>query len=236
MDVDVIVAAGTPAVLAARAVTQKTPIVMVAVSDPVGGGLVASLARPGGRLTGIAAFGPELGAKRLEVLKEIVPKVQKIAVLLNQANPAVLPIWDETRLAAAALDLLVEPVDVQAPEALERAFANVLGKRPSALLLLPDPTVFTHQRQIAEFALRNHLPAMSAFREFPAAGGLLSYGPSIPAIAERGAIYVAKILKGAKPADLPVEQPTRFELVINLKTPRPPASRSRRRCWRGRTR
>jgi putative ABC transport system substrate-binding protein len=216
--VDLILVPTTPAALAAKNATQTIPIVITAAIDPVGAGLVASLARPGGNITGLSTLSAELEGKRLELLKEVVPQASRVAVLWNAANPANASAWQETQAAARALGLLLQSQEVRGPQDLEGAFALTAKARPDALLVLGDSLLNMHGRQITEFATQQHLPSMFAIRELVVNGGLLSYGPSIPALFRRAATYVDKILKGTKPADLPVERPTKFELVINLKT------------------
>ena len=216
--VDGIIVTTTPAALAAKHATQTIPIVMTTAIDPVGGGLVASLARPGGNLTGLSVLAPELSGKRLELLKEIVPGMTRVAVLWNAANPANAAMWQETQATARALGLLLHSQDVQGPQDLEGAFARTAQARPEALLVLEDALINMHRPQIAEFVTQQHLPSVFVHKEWVVAGGLMSYGPSLPDLFRRAATYVDKILKGAKPADLPVEQPMKFELVLNLKT------------------
>jgi putative tryptophan/tyrosine transport system substrate-binding protein len=216
--VDIIIVSTTPAALAAKHATQTIPIVIPTAIDPVGAGLVASLARPGGNLTGLSVLAPELNGKRLELLKEVVPGMTRVAVLWNAANPANAAAWDETQAAAGALGLLLHSQDVRGPQDLEGTFALTAQARPDALLVLVDSLIAMHARQIVAFATQQHFPSVFGSREWVVAGGLMSYGPSIPDLFRRAATYVDKILKGAKPADLPVEQPTKFELIINLKT------------------
>ena len=216
--VDCIIVPTTPAALAAKHATQTIPIVMTAAIDPVGAGLVASLARPGGNLTGLSSLGPELSGKRLELLKEVVPGLTRVAVLWNAANPANVSVWQETQAAAGVLGLLLQSQDVRGPQDLEGAFALTAQARPDALLVLPDSLLNMHGQQIVEFATQQHLPSMVGRREPVRAGGLMYYRSSVPERFRRAADYVDRILKGAKPADLPVEQPMKFELVINLKT------------------
>ena len=218
LKIDVIVTAGTPATLAVKKATTSVPLVMVAVGDPVGTGIVASLARPGGNITGLTSIAPELEGKRLELLREVIPKLSHIAVLWNPANPYLVISEKEVRAAARVLRMKVLSLGVQAPEEFDNAFAAILRDRPGALLVLAD-RLFLHNRQrIMDFATKNRLPGVHAHRELVEAGGLMSFGPSYAGMHRRAATYVDKILKGAKPADLPVEQPTKFELVINLKT------------------
>jgi ABC-type uncharacterized transport system substrate-binding protein len=216
--VDCIIVNTTPAALAAKHATQTIPIVMLAALDPVGAGLVASLARPGGNITGLSSLGPELGGKRLELLKEVMPGLTRVAVLWNAANPANAAVWQETQAAARALGLRLHSQDVRGPQDLEGAFARMAQARPEALLVLSDALLGMHRPQIVEFATQQQLPGVFAGRASVVDGGLMYYGPSQPYRFRRAADYVDRILKGTKPADLPVEQPMKFELVINLKT------------------
>jgi putative tryptophan/tyrosine transport system substrate-binding protein len=216
--VDILMVPNTPAALAAKQATSTIPIVMVAISDPVGNGLVASLARPGGNITGLVAFPPEFVGKQLEFLKEMLPTVSRVAVLWNPANPTVARMVREADVAAPALGVQLHRVEARGPDAFDSAFAAMTSAHVGALLVLGDAMMLPHRRRLAELAATSHLPTMYNLREFVEAGGLLSYGTSRPDVWRRAATYVDKILKGAKPADLPVEQPTRFELVINLKT------------------
>jgi len=215
--VDVIVTAGTPAALAVRKVTTSIPLVMVAVGDPVGTGLVKSLARPGGNATGLTSITPELEGKRLELMREVLPKVSRVAVLWNPSNAYQIADEKAVRKAAGALRLPVVTLAVRVADDLEPAFATILRERADALLVLAD-RVFLHNRQhIIDFAMRNRLPTMSAYRELAEAGGLMSFGPNYAVMHRQAASYVDKILKGAKPGDLPIEQPAKFEFVVNLK-------------------
>jgi putative tryptophan/tyrosine transport system substrate-binding protein len=191
---------------------------MASVGDPVGTGFVASLARPGGNITGSTVLAPELAPKRLQLLKEVVPTLARLAFLTNPANPAHVPHFAQVYVGARGLGMTVYAVEVRRPEEFDSAFASMMQERPDALFVTADSIHDLHSRQIIGFAAHRRLPAMYAVREHVIAGGLMSYGPSIPALYRRAATYVDKILKGAKPADLPVEQPTTFELVINLKT------------------
>ena len=218
LKVDVIVTAGTPATLAVKKATTSVPLVMVAVGDPVGTGIVASLARPGGNITGLSSIAPELEGKRLELLRGVIPKLSHIAVLWNPVNAYQVSSEKEVRAAAQVLRMKVQSLGVRTPEELDGALAAIVRERPGALLVLAD-RLFLHNRQrIMEFAARHRLPGVYAYRELVEAGGLMSFGPSYAGMHRQAATYVDKILKGAKPADLPVEQPTTFELVINLKT------------------
>jgi ABC-type uncharacterized transport system substrate-binding protein len=218
LQVDCIIVMTTPAALAAKHATQTIPIVMPTMIDPVGAGLVASLARPGGNLTGLSTLNPELSGKRLELLKEVVPGLTRVAVLWNAANPANASAWHETQTAARALGLLLHAQDVRGPQDLEGAFARTAQARPEALIVLGDSLINMYEQHIAAFATQHHLPSIFTRRESVMAGGLLFYGSSLPDRLRRAASYVDRILKGATPADLPVEQPMKFELVINLKT------------------
>jgi putative tryptophan/tyrosine transport system substrate-binding protein len=218
LGVDVIVTAGTPAAFAVKKATASTPCVMVAVGDPVGTGLVASLARPGGNMTGLTSIAPDLEGKRLALLREVLPRLEQFAVLWNPANPFHVSAEQEVRAAGRSLRMEVHSLPVQTSEELDAAFASVLQTRPGALLVLAD-RIFLHNRaRIMDFAAEHRLPGVYAYRELVEAGGLMSYGPNYADMHRRAAAYVDKILKGAKPADLPLEQPTSFALVINLKT------------------
>ena len=215
---DVIVTAGTPAALAVQKGAPSIPLVMVAVGDPVGSKLVASLALPGGNSTGLTSIAPDLEGKRLELLREIVPNLAHIAVLLNPANAFHVKAEAELREAARDVDVRVDAVGVATAPELDRAFDAIVRLHPDAFIMLAD-RVFLHNRaRIVEFAARNRLPAAYAYRELVDAGGLMSFGPNYADMHRRAATYVDRILKGAKPRDLPIELPTKFELVINVKT------------------
>ncbi len=220
LKVDIIVAAGDPAIDAARRATSTIPIVMVAAGDPVGGGWVTSLAHPGGNITGTTFLSSELAGKRLELLKETAPKASRVAVLWNPNNPGWLPDLTETKVAGEQLGLRLESLEARNLKELEGAFSAMIREKAMALIVLSDPWFFGRgpRQQIVDFAVKSRLPSMYELSEFVDAGGLMSYGPSLLNMVERAAYYVDKILKGAKPADLPVERPTRFELIINLKT------------------
>ena len=216
--VDVIVTAGTPATQAYQKARTSIPLVMVAVGDPVGTGIVASLNRPGGNITGLTSISPELESKRIELLREVIPNLSHIAVLWNPKNAFHAIENKQVEAAAAALRMKVLYLGVEVQEQIDNAFAQILKERPGALLVLAD-RVFLHNRAlIMDFATKHRLPGVYAYLELVEAGGLMSYGPSYADMHRRAATYVHKILKGAKPADLPVEQPTKFELVVNLKT------------------
>jgi putative ABC transport system substrate-binding protein len=217
--VDVIVAGGVPAIRAAQQATRTIPIVMAGVTDPVGQGLITSLARPGGNTTGLSLLNEELPGKRLELLKETVPQSTRIAVLANPALPAYASRMHNLTVAARALGLHMHVVEVRRADELAPAFAAMTRAGVDALLVIAEPALMDGLRgQVADLATTSRLPAMYDWRMYVEAGGLISYGPSLPDIYRRAATYVDKILKGAPPADLPVEQPTKFELVINLKT------------------
>jgi len=217
---DVIVAESTVAIQAAKTVTQTVPIVMATSADPVGTGLVANLNRPGGNITGLSLQTAELSGKRLQLLTEIVPGLARVAVLSNPLNPGEKSSVEQTKAAAQALGIETHVVEVQAPDKFESAFAAVTAAHAGALMVLPDPLLYGQHPRIVTFTAASYLPALFPEREVAEAGGLIAYGPSIPASFQRAAAYVDKILRGAKPADLPVEQPTTFELVVNLQTAR----------------
>jgi putative ABC transport system substrate-binding protein len=218
LKVDVIVAGGTPAPLAAKHATSTIPIVMATAGDPVGSGLVASLARPGENVTGLSAISPELGGKRLQFLKEVIPGVSRVAVLWNAANPYAVLVWRQTEAAARTLGVQVQSLAVRGPDDFENALPAAIKWGAGALIVVEDPLTYIHRMRIADFAARNRLPWIDGYREYAEAGALMAFGPNLADLYRRAATYVYKILKGAKPADLPVEQPTKFELVINLKT------------------
>ena len=213
----VIVSAPLPAHLAARRATSVIPIVMATGADPVGFGLVDSLSHPGGNVTGLANFAETLAPKQIDLLREMVPYVARFGLLVNVTNPLHVPQLRETKIAAEAAGIILVPVEVSGPDKLEAAFDTLQRERVEALLVSPDVSFYSRRRQIAELAATTRLPAIYGYRHHVEEGGLMSYGPDIPDQYRRAAIYVDKILKGARPADLPVEQPTKFELVINLK-------------------
>jgi ABC-type uncharacterized transport system substrate-binding protein len=218
LNVNIIVTSGTPATLAAKQATTTIPIVINSVGDPVRSGVVSSLAHPGGNVTGLTVLGPGLAAKRLELLKEAVPNMSRVAFLWNPANPDQKYSFNEVQAGARALGVTLQSVEARSREELEQAFVVMKQSRASALLTTADGV---HQRyigRIVAFTSEIRLPAMYQRREGVDRGGLMSYGASLPDLGRRAASYVDKILKGAKPADLPIEQPTKFELVINLKT------------------
>ena len=219
LKVDVIVAHGGTATQAVQQATRTIPIVMSLVLDPVGSGLVPSLARPGGNVTGTSFMGPDLVGKQLQLLKEVVPKVSRVALLRNPANPASAQGLRDAEAAARALGVRLQALEARDPQEIDSAFAAMTRERAGALLILPDPIFGNQRRQIAELAAKRRLPAIhGGLPEYAEAGGLMVYSPNILDLKRRAATYVDKILKGAKPADLPVEQPTKFELVINLRT------------------
>jgi putative ABC transport system substrate-binding protein len=217
LPVDVLVAASSTSAHAARKATGTIPIVIVS-ADPVGHGLVASLARPGGNVTGVSDFHPGMVTKRLELLKEIAPAVSRVAVLVNPANVSHSREVKDLQAAAPALGMTLLVLEVRRPGDVDGVFATMGKQRFGALLLLGDPVISTPQRRIAEFAIRNRLPGIYTIREWTEAGGLMSYGTSFAHLYRRAAAFVDRILKGARPADLPIEQPTTFELVINRRT------------------
>jgi putative ABC transport system substrate-binding protein len=217
--VDLIVAWGTPAVLAARRATAIIPIVMVSIADPVGSGLVTELARPGGNITGLSQMGTDISGKHVQLLMEIVPGVKRIGVVRNPNNPgASTPILQETEAAVRALGLQIEIVDAGSAEELENAFARLSAQGVGGVILLSDGALIRHRARIAELALKARLPTVFQRRENAEAGGLLSYGSDLNDQMRQAALFVDRILKGARPAELPVEQPTKFVLAINLKT------------------
>jgi putative tryptophan/tyrosine transport system substrate-binding protein len=218
LNVDVIVAAGTPAALAVKKATTSIPLVMIAVGEPVETGLVASLARPGGNATGVSSLSYGIQGKRLELLREMVPSISHVAVLWNSGNPIMIIQERETRAAAEVLGLKMLSLGVRTLEEIEQAFAAILRERPGALFVLADRLFLHHRKRIIDLALEQRLPGVYAYRELVEVGGLMFYGPSYADLHRRAAAYVDKILKGAKPGDLPVERPVKFVLVLNLKT------------------
>jgi putative ABC transport system substrate-binding protein len=219
LKVNIIVTASTPATRATQAATKTIPIVTaVTGGDPVAAGFVASLAHPGGNITGLSTLAQDLTPKSLELLHAAVPKATRIAVLLNPANAWYETFWADSQAAARILGLALVRVEVRTPKDIEGAFRAIAEARADAFIVFADPMYVAQRNQIVALAEKNHLPGMYPFREFVQAGGLISYGVSLPDNYRRAATYVDKILKGAKPADLPLEQPTKFELVINTKT------------------
>ena len=217
LKVDVIVTGGPTAIPPAKEATATIPIVMAFDSDPVGSGFVASLARPGGNITGLSSLSPEISGKQLELLKEIVPKLSRVAVLGTSTRPGHAQALREVELAAGAFRVQLQFLDVQTPNDIEIAFRAASKRRAEAVLALGSPVFVLQRTQLADLAVKHRLPAIYDRREFVEDGGLLSYGVSLNDLHRRSATYVDKILKGAKPADLPVEQPTKFEFIINLK-------------------
>jgi putative tryptophan/tyrosine transport system substrate-binding protein len=218
LNVDVIVTAGTPASLAVKKATTSIPLVMIAVGDPVGTGLITSLAHPGGNVTGLTSIAADLEGKRLELLREVVPTLSYVAVFWNPASAFQVVAEKEVQAAAQLLRIKVLSLGVQAQEQFDNAFATIRRERPGALNVLADRLFLHNRARIMEFAVQNRLPGVHAYVELVEAGGLMSYGPSYPGMHRRAAYFVDRILKGTKPADLPVEQPAKFELVINLKS------------------
>jgi putative tryptophan/tyrosine transport system substrate-binding protein len=219
LKVDVIVTATDVAIAAVKRETQTITIVMANSTDPVGTGFVASLARPGGNITGLSSISPELSGKRLELLREVVPGLSRVAFIWNPDVRGAVLDYKETEGAASSLHLQLQSVEVVRAEDFDRAFSAITKDRAQALIMpAANPLAFANRGQIASFAQKNRLPSMYAQREYVDAGGLMSYGPSTTDLWRRAATYVDKILKGTKPADLPVEQPMKFDFVINLKT------------------
>jgi putative ABC transport system substrate-binding protein len=218
LKVDVIFAVSPPAIRAAKNATRTISIVFAGAGDPVASGFVDSLARPGGNVTGLTLLGPELTGKRLELLKEAVPGVARMAVLWNPAEPTAGAMRKEVEGAARTLGLQLQFLGVRVPAEFESAFSTMAKERVGAFIVLPDAMLHSHKRRIVDLAAKSRLQAIYYAKDYAEAGGLMSYGASFPDLFRRAATYVDKILKGAKPADLPIEQPTKFELVINLKT------------------
>jgi putative ABC transport system substrate-binding protein len=216
LKVDVLVAVSAPAALAAKNATQTIPVVVVA-PDPVGLGLVGGLSRPGGNVTGLSFFGEAISAKRLQLLQEVVPGLARVGVLRNPLSPSHPIYWKETEVAAQRLGVALEALEVRGPEDFEAAFATATHRNAQALLVFEDALTVTYRSRITALAASSRLPVMYPFPEFVDAAGLMSYGPSPVFLHRRAAAFVDKILKGAKPADLPVEQPTTFELIVNVK-------------------
>ena len=217
LKVDVIVTGGLGATRPANEATNTIPIVMASDTDPVGNGFVATLARPGGNITGLSTLSPELNGKRLELLKEIVPKLSRVAVHGTSTSASNAQSLRETELAAGALAVKLQYLDVRSPKDIEAAFRAAATGRADALLVLGNPILNNQRKQVVELAVKHRLPATYTRPEFIEAGGLMYYGTNYNELFRRAAIYVDKILKGAKPAELPVEQPKKFELIINLK-------------------
>ena len=218
LKVDVIVTYGTPASQAAKRATDTIPIVMAAIIDPVASGLVASLARPGGNLTGQSMMSPDLAEKQLEILKTVVPKVSRVAVLHNPANPGNAPQVRHAQDAARALGVRLQLLGASSPSEIDSAFAAMTNEQAGAVIVLVDAVLQNHRTRITDLAARHRLPTVYGLSEYAEVGGLLAYGPSRLDMFRHAATYVDKILKGAKPGDLPVEQPNKFALVINVRT------------------
>jgi ABC-type uncharacterized transport system substrate-binding protein len=216
LKVDVIVGSGNLAITALKEATQTIPIIMAIAGDPVGAGFIAGLARPGGNITGLTVIAEQLSGKRLELLKEINPKITRVAVFRSATTPIHAVLWKETQDAATALRIKVFPLDIRGPDDIESGFGTMAREHANAFIVLPEPVSFTNRKQIVDLAAKNRLTAMYPWNEFVDSGGLMAYSPNRDDLWRRSATYVDKILKGRKPADLPVEQPTRFELVINL--------------------
>lgn len=216
--VAVLVVGGATAARAAKQVTTRIPVVMVNVTDPVAIGLVANLARPGGNLTGVSNMSPELGVKRLELLKELVPRLARVAILGDPSSPSHAPQWRDMQSAARSIGVQVHSWEVRAPQPeFARTFAGIITSRADALITLSQPLLDVHAEQIVAFTATQRLPAIFNRRKFVEAGGLMSYGANVADLYRRAAAFVDKILKGTKPAELPVEQPEKFDLVINVK-------------------
>jgi putative ABC transport system substrate-binding protein len=218
LNVDVIVTASTPAVQAAQQATKTVPIVMTLVSDPVASGVVASLARPGGNVTGLSLMHPEVSGKRLALLKEVIPKLSRVAVFWSPSTASYQLVLSETETAARALGVQLQPVEGRGPTDFDSGFSAIARERAGALVVLPDALFRNRQRRILDLAAKSRLPAMYWSRDFVEAGGLMAYGANLPDVFRQAANFVDRILKGAKPGDLPIEQPAKLELVINLKT------------------
>jgi putative ABC transport system substrate-binding protein len=219
LKVDVLITAGTPGALAAKKATATIPIVMAAVGDAVEVGIVPSLARPGGNITGLSTLYTQLEGKRIQILHELVPKLKHIALLANPANPFTTHMLRSALAATKSRHLTTQVYEVSSVGGFEKVFAAITKSKPDAMAVLADrPFLVSNRQRIVEFAAQNHLPAMYPFSEFMDDGGLVFYGPNFPEMFRRAATYVDKIIKGAKPADLPLEQPTRFEFIVNAKT------------------
>ena len=218
LKVEVIVASATPPALAAQKATRAIPIVIASAGDPVASGLVESLARPGGNITGLSQMGPQLAGKLLELLKEMGPKLSRVAVLWNPQGPASARTWKEIQFPARQLGVQLHSLEVRSPDDLDKAFDDATRASAGALFVMADPLINTNLKRIASLAAKSRLPSRFQLSEFADAGGLAAYGPDRADLYRRAATFVDKILKGAKPEDLPIEQPTKFELVVNMKT------------------
>ena len=217
LKLDVVVVLGPAAPLAAKSI-KSVPVVIAVSGDPVIAGIIPSLARPGGNITGITFFGNVLAGKRVELLKETTPRISQVAILANPGHAGEQLELRETEAAARASDVVLQYLTVRVPDDFNEAFRIIARERAEAIIAFPDTLIMAHRKEIAEFSAKSRIPSMSGWSEFAEAGGLMTYGPNLFDSFRRVAIYVDKILKGAKPADLPVEQPTKFELVVNLKT------------------
>ena len=217
LKVDVFAIPSTEAIIAVRNINKTIPIVMLAISDPIGSGLVASFARPGGNTTGLTLYSTELAGKRLELLKEVVPRLARVALLVQRDHPPTVTLVEETQVAAKALRIKVQVFEVR-PDEIATAFRAISQAPPDAVIVQQTASFNAYVRQIAELAAGQRLPTIHPTREFVEAGGLIAYGPSLRALGQRAAWYVDRILKGTAPADLPIEQPSKFDLVINLTT------------------
>jgi putative ABC transport system substrate-binding protein len=220
LKVDVIVTAGTPAAQAVKRATSTIPLVMIAVGDPVSTGLVSSLGRPGGNATGLVSIAPDLEGKRLQLLQEIVPNLALVALLTNPANPFHVGSEQQLRSAATAMHVKAQSFAVRNESEFDAAFEAMMRQRPGAMIMLADRLFLHHRKRIVDFALKHRLPAVYAYQELVEAGGLMSFGPSYPGMHRRAAYFVDRILKGASPSELPMEQPSQFELMINVRTAR----------------
>jgi putative ABC transport system substrate-binding protein len=218
LPIDVFVGGGEATVRAAKGATNRIPIVMTLAADPVGSGLVTNLARPGGNVTGMSALAADLAGKRVELLKDVAPRASRVAVLWNPTNQSKVVEWKDTQIAAQTVGLVVNSAELRAASELDSAFARILRDQPDALITFTEGLTLALRDRIGQFALGNLLPMIAELREFAAAGALATYGASRPDLWRRSASYVDKILRGESPGDLPIEQPTRFELVINIKT------------------
>jgi len=218
LKVDIIVATTSTETLAAKKATRAIPIVMASAGDPVAGGLVESLARPGGNITGLTQIAPELAGKRLELLKEIAPKLTRVAVLWNPEGTTSPLAWKESQLPVRELGLQLHSMEVRRSNDFAKAFEDAIRARAGAVAVMPDPLFVSNLRRIADLAAKSRMPSIFHLREFADSGGLMTYGVDRSDMFQRAATYVDKILKGAKPGDLPIEQPTKFQLVINMKT------------------
>jgi ABC-type uncharacterized transport system substrate-binding protein len=218
LPVDIMVAGGEASIRAAKRATSQIPIVMTLAADPVGSGLVPSLADPGCNVTGMSALASDLASKRVELLKELCPQAKRVAVLWNPGNQSKVTEWKDTQLAAQSAALTLLPFDVQTAAEIDRALPSIKREQPDAMIVLTDSFTIAFRQQIGEFVTASRLPMIAEIREFVVVGGLASYGASRADLWRRAADYVVKILQGEKPGDLPVQQPTRFELIVNLKT------------------